>query len=199
MLGRPALTVDRRLWYGSHVFERLRCHSLPRQQYHGGAFVRRLLGHLSGVVQGLGISWTLLGCPCRSPGQVKYTGGTGSGAWHPLTPSWVPPSNSAGKGLEKALNEVIKRIFGVQQLEGKNFVALKRLVWTSNLYSRQRRDPAWHNSCFVKYARGAHVIGLKVYEVICGHAGLSEKFRPQGPTRNPSIGHPRSNLLEVSM
>ena len=41
-------------------------------------------------VQGLGIPWTLLGCPCRSPGQVKNTGGTGSGAWHPLTPSWVP-------------------------------------------------------------------------------------------------------------
>ena len=43
---------------------------------------------------GLGIPWTLLVCPCRSPGQVKYTGGTGSGAWHPLTPSWVPPSTS---------------------------------------------------------------------------------------------------------
>ena len=43
-------------------------------------------------VQGLGIPWTLLGCPCRSPGQVKYTGGTGSRAWHPLTPSWVPSS-----------------------------------------------------------------------------------------------------------
>ena len=31
-----------------------------------------------------------LGAPAGSPGQVKYTGGTGSGAWHPLTPSWVP-------------------------------------------------------------------------------------------------------------
>ena len=35
-----------------------------------------------------------LGAPAGSPGQVKYTGGTGSGAWHPLTPSWVPPSTS---------------------------------------------------------------------------------------------------------
>ena len=31
-----------------------------------------------------------LGAPAGSPGQVKYTGGTGSGAWRPLTPSWVP-------------------------------------------------------------------------------------------------------------
>ena len=31
-----------------------------------------------------------LGAPAGSPGQVKYTGGTESGAWHPLTPSWVP-------------------------------------------------------------------------------------------------------------
>ena len=38
---------------------------------------------------GLGIPWTLLGS-CRSPGQEKYTGDTGSGAWHPLTSSWVP-------------------------------------------------------------------------------------------------------------
>ena len=68
-------------------------------------------------VQGLGIPWTLLGCSCRFRGagkiyweygsrglaslsgapagsaeQVKYTGDTGSGAWHRLTPSWVPPS-----------------------------------------------------------------------------------------------------------
>ena len=28
-----------------------------------------------------------------SPWQVKYTGGSGSGAWHPLTPSWVPHKN----------------------------------------------------------------------------------------------------------
>ena len=33
-----------------------------------------------------------LGAPAGSPGQGKHTGGTGSGAWHPLTPSWVPSS-----------------------------------------------------------------------------------------------------------
>ena len=35
-----------------------------------------------------------MGAPAGSPGQVKFTGGTGSGAWHPLTPSWVPASMS---------------------------------------------------------------------------------------------------------
>ena len=35
-----------------------------------------------------------MGAPAGSPGQVKYTGGTGSGACHPLTPSWVPASTS---------------------------------------------------------------------------------------------------------
>ena len=34
--------------------------------------------------------------------------------------------------------------------------------------------------CFVKYARGAHVPRLKVYEVFCGHAGLSEKIQAAG-------------------
>ena len=41
-------------------------------------------------VQGLASLGPFLGAPAGSPGQVKYTGGSGSGAWHPLTPSWVP-------------------------------------------------------------------------------------------------------------
>ena len=42
--------------------------------------------------RGLASLGPFLGAPAGSPGQVKYTGGTGSGAWHPLTPSWVPSS-----------------------------------------------------------------------------------------------------------
>ena len=40
--------------------------------------------------RGLASLGPFLGAPASSSGQVKYTGGTGSGAWHPLTPSWVP-------------------------------------------------------------------------------------------------------------
>ena len=40
--------------------------------------------------KGLASLGPFLGAPAGSPGQVKYAGGTGSGAWHPLTPSWVP-------------------------------------------------------------------------------------------------------------
>ena len=40
--------------------------------------------------RGLASLGPFLGAPAGSPEQVKYTGGTGSGAWHPLTPSWVP-------------------------------------------------------------------------------------------------------------
>ena len=46
-------------------------------------------------VQGLASFGPFLGAPAGSPGQVKYTGGTGSGAWHPLTPSWVPVCGAA--------------------------------------------------------------------------------------------------------
>ena len=94
------VTVVRRLWYESHVFERLRCHCLPRQQCHGDALVR----------------------------------------------------------------------------------------------------------CFVKYAREAHVPRLKVYEVFCGHAGLSEKIQAAGfdtvpidwagNRHKPRIPIRVSNLLE---
>ena len=41
-------------------------------------------------LRGLASIGPFLGAPAGSPGQVKDTGGTGSGAWHPLTPSWVP-------------------------------------------------------------------------------------------------------------
>ena len=39
---------------------------------------------------GSAMCWWLAGVWVQ--GQVKHTGGTGSGAWHPLTPSWVLPS-----------------------------------------------------------------------------------------------------------
>ena len=54
--------------------------SLSSIQTHGSA----MRWWVAGVwVQGLGIPWTLLGCPCRSPGQVKYTGGV------PYHRSWL--------------------------------------------------------------------------------------------------------------
>ena len=37
--------------------------------------------------RGLASLGPFLGAPAGSQGQVKYAGGTGSGAWHPLTPS----------------------------------------------------------------------------------------------------------------
>ena len=54
---------------------------------HGSAWCWWLL--VSGF-RGLASLGPFLGAPAGSLGQVKHTGGTGSGAWHPLTPSWVP-------------------------------------------------------------------------------------------------------------
>ena len=93
-------TVVGRLWYESHIFVRLRCHCLPRQQCHGGALVR----------------------------------------------------------------------------------------------------------CFVKYAREAHVLGLKVYEVFCGHAGCRRNSGRRfdtvpidwaGNRHKPRVPIRVSNLLEI--
>ena len=42
--------------------------------------------------RGLASLGPFLGAPAGSPEQVKFSGGTRPGAWHPLTPSWVPPS-----------------------------------------------------------------------------------------------------------
>ena len=61
--------------------------SLSFIQTHGSALCWRLVGP---GFKGLASLGPFLGAPAGSPGQVKYTGGTGSGAWHPLTPSWVP-------------------------------------------------------------------------------------------------------------
>ena len=38
--------------------------------------------HELAVGPGLGIPVPTLGCPCRQPGQVKYTGAGSRGAWH---------------------------------------------------------------------------------------------------------------------
>ena len=48
-----------------------------------------------------------LGAPAGSPGQVKYTGGTGSGAWHPLTPSWVPVCGAAAPQIMEVVEVVL--------------------------------------------------------------------------------------------
>ena len=56
---------------------------------HGSAWCWWLV--VSGF-RGLASLGPFLGAAAGSPGQVKYTGGTGSGAWHPLTPSRVPQS-----------------------------------------------------------------------------------------------------------
>ena len=54
---------------------------------HGSALCLWMVGP---GFRGLASLGPFLGASAGSPGQVKYTGGTGSGAWHPLTPSWVP-------------------------------------------------------------------------------------------------------------
>ena len=61
--------------------------SLSFIQTHGSALCWWMVGP---GFRGLASLGPFLGAPAGSPGQVKYTGGTGSGAWHPLTPSWVP-------------------------------------------------------------------------------------------------------------
>ena len=59
--------------------------------------------------RGLASLGPFLGAPAGSPGQVKYTGGSGSGAWHPLSPSRVPSVvfcttlGSCGGGSARAL------------------------------------------------------------------------------------------------
>ena len=61
--------------------------SLSSIQTHGSAMCWWMAGL---GFRGLASLGPFLGAPAGSPGQVKYTGGTVSGAWHPLTPSWVP-------------------------------------------------------------------------------------------------------------
>ena len=64
-------------------------HTMSRSfiRTHGSAWCWWLV--VSGF-RGLASLGPFLGAPAGSPVQVKYTGGTGSGAWHLLTPSWVP-------------------------------------------------------------------------------------------------------------
>ena len=56
--------------------------------------------------RGLASLGPFLGAPAGSPGQVKYTGGTGSGAWHPLTPSWVPVRGASAPQIMEAVEVV---------------------------------------------------------------------------------------------
>ena len=64
-------------------------HTMSRSfiRTHGSAWCWWLVGP---GFRGMASLGPFLGAPAGSPGQVKYAGGTGSGAWHPLTPSWVP-------------------------------------------------------------------------------------------------------------
>ena len=57
--------------------------SLSFIQTHGSALCWWLLGP---GFKGLASLGPFLGALAGSPGQVNYTGGTGSGAWHPLDP-----------------------------------------------------------------------------------------------------------------
>ena len=47
--------------------------------------------------RGLASLRPFVGAPAGSPGQVKCTGGTGSGAWHPLTPRECHPVVGSGR------------------------------------------------------------------------------------------------------
>ena len=66
-----------------------------RTRRRGRSWLRADLRRLRGRDQvrgskGLASLGPILGAPAGSPGQVKFSGSTGSGAWHLLTPSWVP-------------------------------------------------------------------------------------------------------------
>ena len=54
---------------------------------------------------GLASLGPFLGAPAGTPG-VKYSGGTGSGAWHPLTPSWVPVRGASAPRIMEAVEVV---------------------------------------------------------------------------------------------
>ena len=74
--------------------------SLSFIQTHGCALCWRMVGP---GFRGLASLGPFLGAPAGSPGQVKYTGGTGSGAWHPLTPSWVPVRGASAPQFMEAV------------------------------------------------------------------------------------------------
>ena len=59
--------------------------------------------------RGLASLGPFVGAPAGSPGQVRYTGGTGSGAWHPLTPSWVPVRGASAPQIMEAV-EVVQHV-----------------------------------------------------------------------------------------
>ena len=79
--------------------------SLSFIQTHGSA----LCWWFGPGYRGLASLGPFLGAPAGSPGQVKYTGGTGSGAWHPLTPSWVPVCGAAAPQIMEAV-EVVQHV-----------------------------------------------------------------------------------------
>ena len=56
--------------------------------------------------RGLASLGPFLGAPAGSLWQVKYTGGTGSGAWHPLTSSWVPVRGASAPQIIQFVEEV---------------------------------------------------------------------------------------------
>ena len=80
--------------------------SLSFIQTHGSALCCWMVGPGSRGLASLG---PFLGAPAGSPEQVKYTGGTGSGAWHPLTPSWVPVCGAAAPQIMEVV-EVVQHV-----------------------------------------------------------------------------------------
>ena len=80
--------------------------SLSFIQTHGSAMCWWMVGPGS---RGLASPGPFLGAPAGSPGQVKQTGGTGSGAWHPLTPSWVPVCGASAPQIMEVV-EVVQHV-----------------------------------------------------------------------------------------
>ena len=78
--------------------------SLSFIQTHGSAMCWWMVGPGSRGLASLGHF-----LPAGSPGQVKYTGGTGFGTWHPLTPSWVPVCGASSPQILEVV-EVVQHV-----------------------------------------------------------------------------------------
>ena len=82
--------------------------SLSFIQTHGSALCWWMVGP---GFRGLASLGPFLGAPAGCTGQVKFSGGTGSGAWHPLTPSWVPVRGASAPQIMETV-EVVQHVPG---------------------------------------------------------------------------------------